>query len=517
MSKIDGAGLAGECPLSGRDGFVGASSYVNRIPESWVGVSIGSVSSVIGGGTPPSKEESCFAPPGEGIPWITPADLSGYKKTVIRNGKRDLTEKGLRSCSAKKMPKGSVLFSSRAPVGYVAIAGADLTTNQGFKSFVFPDGVDSRFAYYQLRYLKPVAEAMATGTTFKELSGAAAAKLPFALAPLNEQRRIADKLDRVLARVDAANEHLSRVGSLLKQFRRDVLAYAFTGKLTESFRNARRLTPPEDAVSALEEIPRPNRYKTRTDAVIAGDYALSVNDAGMDAPSGWLWVPMVDIARMESGHTPSKSVSAYWGGDIPWIGIADARTNHASTIDDTIQKTSKLGLANSAARLLPAGTVCVSRTASVGYVVKMGRPMATSQDFVNWVCTDVIDPDWLKWLFVAEGQALLRFGKGSTHTTVYFPEWLSLHVALPSIEEQREIVARVVCLLEYADGLEDRLLSMKAKCRDFVPALLSKAFRGELVSQDPNDEHASDLLARLAEAKATESQNPTRRKRQASA
>ena len=162
-------------------------------------------------------------------------------------------------------------------------------------------------------------------------------------------------------------------------------------------------------------------------------------------------------------------------------------------------------------------TVCVSRTASVGYVVKMGRPMATSQDFVNWVCTDVIDPDWLKWLFVAEGQALLRFGKGSTHTTVYFPEWLSLHVALPSIEEQREIVARVVCLMEYADGLEDRLLSMKAKCRDFVPALLSKAFRGELVSQDPNDEHASDLLARLAEAKATESQNPTRRKRQASA
>ena len=142
-----------------------------------------------------------------------------------------MTEKGLRSCSAKKMPKGSVLFSSRAPVGYVAIAGADLTTNQGFKSFVFPDGVDSRFAYYQLRYLKPVAEAMATGTTFKELSGAAAAKLPFALAPLNEQHRIADKLDRVLARVDAANEHLSRVGVLLKKFRSAVLEAAISGWL----------------------------------------------------------------------------------------------------------------------------------------------------------------------------------------------------------------------------------------------------------------------------------------------
>ena len=108
----------------------------------------------------------------------------------------------------------------------------------------------------------------------------------------------------------------------------------------------------------------------------------------------------------------------------------------------------------------------MSRTASVGYVVKMGRPMATSQDFVNWVCTDVIDPDWLKWLFVAERRALHRFGKGSTHTTVYFPEWLSLHVALPSIEEQREIVVRIDCLMDYADELEDRLLSVKTKCHD---------------------------------------------------
>ena len=428
-----------------------------------------------------------------------------------------ISEKALNSSVTTLVPADTLVVATRMSLGKIIRPSMDVAINQDLKALFLKDGVDKTYIEHFWRYSASVIQEMGTGTTVKGIRLEDIRSLPIPVPPSEEQRRIAEKLDRVLAHVDAANEHLSRVGPLLKQFRRDVLAYAFTGKLTESFRNARRLTPPEDAVSALEELPRPNRYKTRTDAVIAGDYALSVNDAGMDAPSGWLWVPMVDIARMESGHTPSKSVSAYWGGDIPWIGIADARTNHASTIDDTIQKTSKLGLANSAARLLPAGTVCVSRTASVGYVVKMGRPMATSQDFVNWVCTDVIDPDWLKWLFVAEGQALLRFGKGSTHTTVYFPEWLSLHVALPSIEEQREIVARVVCLMEYADGLEDRLLSMKAKCRDFVPALLSKAFRGELVSQDPNDEHASDLLARLAEAKATESQNPTRRKRQASA
>ena len=483
-----------------------------ELPCGWATAKLGDLGSWGSGGTP-SRSNKAYYEHGT-IPWLVIGDLN---ESVVYRAATCITEEGLKNSSAKLLPAGTLLVAMYGSIGKTAITGVQCATNQAIAYCQPHEGINLNYLHRMVQWLKPGLVAQGKGGTQQNISQGLLKSLSVPLAPSNEQRRIAEKLDRVLAHVDAANEHLSRVGPLLKQFRRDVLAYAFTGKLTESFRNARRLTPPEDAVSALEELPRPNRYKTRTDAVIAGDYALSVNDAGMDAPSGWLWVPMVDIARMESGHTPSKSVSAYWGGDIPWIGIADARTNHASTIDDTIQKTSKLGLANSAARLLPAGTVCVSRTASVGYVVKMGRPMATSQDFVNWVCTDVIDPDWLKWLFVAEGQALLRFGKGSTHTTVYFPEWLSLHVALPSIEEQREIVARIVCLMEYADGLEDRLLSMKAKCRDFVPALLSKAFRGELVSQDPNDEPASELLARLAEAQVTVTQKGTRRKRQASA
>ncbi|WP_229482307.1 restriction endonuclease subunit S, partial [Mycolicibacterium mageritense] len=153
--------------------------------------------------------------------------------------------------------------------------------------------------------------------------------------------------------------------------------------------------------------------------------------------------------------------------------------------------------------------VCVSRTASVGYVVKMGKPMATSQDFVNWVCGPAVNPDWLKWLFVAEEAALYRFGKGSTHTTIYFPEWLSLHVALPSLEEQSEIVRRVEKLFAFADRLEERLSLAQAAVQKLTPALLAKAFRGELVPQDPNDEPASELLKRLQESR-TDSAKPGR-------
>jgi type I restriction enzyme S subunit len=143
---------------------------------------------------------------------------------------------------------------------------------------------------------------------------------------------------------------------------------------------------------------------------------------------------------MESGHTPSRRHPEYWGGSIPWIGIKDAKVNHGRRIDDTEQKTNELGLANSSARLLPENTVCLSRTASVGYVVVMGRPMATSQDFVNWVCSEELTAEFLKYLFIAEGKGILRFASGAVHQTIYFPEAKAFHICHPDVSEQRRIV-----------------------------------------------------------------------------
>jgi type I restriction enzyme S subunit len=152
-------------------------------------------------------------------------------------------------------------------------------------------------------------------------------------------------------------------------------------------------------------------------------------------PPGWKWVALTDIARLESGHTPSRQHSEYWGGDIPWIGIRDAKAHHGQTINETIQTTK-----NSSARILPKGTVCLSRTASVGYVITMGRPMATSQDFANWICSDQIDHRFLVYLFLAEQGSLLRFASGAIHQTIYYPELKALHVCIPQLPEQQRIV-----------------------------------------------------------------------------
>jgi type I restriction enzyme S subunit len=159
------------------------------------------------------------------------------------------------------------------------------------------------------------------------------------------------------------------------------------------------------------------------------------------APAGWKWSALADIARLESGHTPSRKHSEYWGGEIPWISIADAKVHHGRSIADTIEKTNPLGIENSSARVLPARTVCLSRTASVGYVVVMERPMATSQDFVNWVCSPDLEPKFLKYLFLSEGAGLLRFASGAVHQTIYFPEAKAFHICHPPPPEQRRIVA----------------------------------------------------------------------------
>lgn len=178
-----------------------------------------------------------------------------------------------------------------------------------------------------------------------------------------------------------------------------------------------------------------------TTGVIPGRYALSVGDPLSSTPGGWQWTALADLARLESGHTPSRRKPEYWdGGDIPWIGIRDATGNHGGVLTDTQQHVTQLGIDNSSARLLPAGTVCLSRTASVGYVVAMARPMATSQDFVNWICGPGLLPDYLRYVLLAELDSYLAFASGTTHQTIYYPEVKAFHIKLPPIEEQRRIV-----------------------------------------------------------------------------
>ncbi|WP_299978648.1 restriction endonuclease subunit S [uncultured Pseudoteredinibacter sp.] len=356
--------------------------------------------------------------------------------------------------------------------------------------------IDSRYLNYYLHsfYLSgEVVKYQGGSNNLRNLKFKEYSKINIPLAPLNEQIRIANNLDSILAKVDKAQTRLEKIPLILKRFRQSVLAAATSGELTKEWRNENFYSTSE-MLKELVKPKKPARYKSRNIGFIEGVVATAVGKPNSKLVDSWEWVPLVDIAVMGTGHTPSRSKSEYWGGEVNWIGIKDARNNHTGTILETEQKTNELGLENSAARILPKDTVCISRTASVGYVVKMGVPMATSQDFVTWTPTDVLDPDWLKWLFVSEKESLFRFGKGTTHTTVYFPEWLSMHVALPPIEEQKEIVRQVESLFSLADDVAKKYHDSKQRTDRLTQSILAKAFRGELLPQDPSDEPAEVLL-----------------------
>ena len=203
------------------------------LPDSWRWVTIGEISEVIGGGTPSTIELDNF---GGDIPWITPADMSAHIGKAIAHGARSISAKGLEGSGARWLPKGAVLFSSRAPIGYVAIASQPVTTNQGFKSFMPARGIDSDYLYYWLTSAKPLAEKLASGTTFLEISGAKAALIPFPIAPAAEQIRIVAKLEELLSDLDAGVAELKAAQKKLAQYRQSLLKSAVEGALTAEWR-----------------------------------------------------------------------------------------------------------------------------------------------------------------------------------------------------------------------------------------------------------------------------------------
>ena len=223
--------------------------------------------------------------------------------------------------------------------------------------------------------------------------------------------------------------------------------------------------------------------------VIPGVAALSVGHPHTTPPDGWQWVRLTHVARLESGHTPSRKHPEYWNGDVPWVSLPDARRHHGRVIHDTTQTTNEKGLANSAARLLPIDTVCLSRTASIGYVFRLGRPMATSQDFVNWVCSNALDPRFLMYALMAEGDHILNFGKGTTHTTIYFPEVLAFHLCLPPLAEQLRIVNKVDVVLARLSAARDRLPRVRSILKAFRRSVLAAACSGRLTADWRNDAH----------------------------
>ena len=193
--------------------------------KNWPIVKIDTVTNVISGGTPSTKIPEYWD--GD-IVWLTPKDLSGYNSVYISKGERNITDLGYKKSSAQIMPKGSVLFTSRAPIGYVAIADTDLCTNQGFKSFVPSMDIKSEYLYQLLKMMKPKILNMASGAVFKEISGSKIKELKIPLPNIELQNQFATKVQEIESYIKTQQAELENAKTMFQS----LLHHSFTGELT---------------------------------------------------------------------------------------------------------------------------------------------------------------------------------------------------------------------------------------------------------------------------------------------
>ncbi|KGC65733.1 type I restriction modification DNA specificity domain protein [Burkholderia pseudomallei] len=444
-----------------------------EIPESWLSIELGEV---IDYGKTTKVEPEAISPE----TWVL--ELEDIEKDSSRLI-QCFTFADRKSKSTKNVFKtGDVLYGKLRPyLNKVLFADSDGVCTTEIVPLQSNTAVHGRYLFHWLRHPTFVAyvNQVSHGVNMPRLGTDAGKKAPFILTPMPEQKRIADKLDTVLARVDACRERLDRVPAILKRFRQSVLAVATAGKLTEDWRRTTGLQ----------------------------------NDSSEDGrlPDGWLELTIGTLTTDLRYGTSKKCDLSPRGRAvlrIPNIG------EHGKIIDGDL-KYAEFEASEVSKLALRAGDLLVVRSnGSVDLVGKTGlvTELQTGMLFAGYLMRLRVDPKVALPAYVqmclsspAQRQRIESTSRSTSGVNnINSDELRALPVLMPSLDEQLEITRRVELLFAYADRLEKRFASARDAADRFTPALLAKAFRGELVPQDPNDEPAAELMKRLARQRSGE-------------
>lgn len=313
------------------------------------------------------------------------------------------------------------------------------------------DGIDARWLGYVAQNDALVSWAIATsdGVKMPRTSWEKLRMLELDIPSAAQQQAVADYLDAETARIDALADRYGRLINLQMEKRTAITIRGVEGRFLSGSRRTSRLT-------YLETV-----------------------------PDRWDEVRLSLLAKLGSGHTPSREHPEWWvDAAIPWITTGEVwqlRDDRVEYVSETRENVSELGIANSAAELHPAGTVFLSRTASAGFSGIMACDMATSQDFVTWTCGPRVRPRFLLLCLRAmRGDLLGRLAMGSTHKTIYFPDIQSIKVPLPPVEEQDQILDSVWARLRAIDGVVDAIQRQVSLLHERRRAVITAAVTGQL-------------------------------------
>ncbi|GDN76409.1 restriction endonuclease subunit S [Escherichia coli] len=482
-----------------------------ELPEGWEWVTLATVGEIVGGGTPKSDNPQFWAK--NGIKWITPADLYGLKGKYITSGARDISPAGLSNSSARLMPKGSVLFSSRAPIGYVAIADAELSTNQGFKSCVPYIKESAEYIYYFLLASAKKIDAEASGTTFKEVSGAIVSKILLPLPPLSEQLKIVSRANELMSLCDQLEQQ-----SLTSLDTHQQLVETLLGTLTDS-QNAEELAEnwtrisehfdtlftTEASVDALKQtilqlavmgklVPQDPNDEPASELLkrIAQEKAqlvkegkikkqkslppISDEEKPFELPEGWEWSYLSDIgilARGRSKHRPRNDPTLYADGTIPLVQTGDvARSNGCINTYSALYN--QLGLSQS--KLWNKGTLCITIAANIADSGILNFDACFPDSVVGFTpYENEIPVLYFHYFMMTIKSTLEKFAPSTAQKNINIDILSQLFFPCPPLEEFHRIVDKVQNLLSVCDVLRAYIQSAQQTQLHLADALTDAA------------------------------------------
>ncbi|HPJ64798.1 MAG TPA: restriction endonuclease subunit S [Flexilinea sp.] len=401
--------------------------------NQWKKYKLEEVSEIIGGGTPSTTNPDFW---GEEIPWITPRDLASTDERFISCGERCITKKGLQNSSARLLPAGTVLLTTRAPIGYLRIALNPICTNQGFKSLIpKADVVDNQFLFYLLKNNVEYLKSVGVGTTFAEISGSTLRQIEFPFPPLPVQRRIADILSALDDKIELnrqTNATLEAIAqAIFKEWFVDFNFPGATGELVES-------------------------------------------ELGM-IPKGWRVGNIEDFGDIVCGKTPSKTNENFFGGNIPFIKIPDMHNSvYIVETSDTLTYEGAMSQKN---KFLPPNSIIVSCIATIGLVSLTAEISQTNQQINAIIPKRDNLTQYIYFTARNLKNQLIEMGSGgSTTLNVNTANFSNIKCVIPSEFTLSSFDFLVKPLFEKILANQKEILTI-AQCRD---SLLPKLMNGEI-------------------------------------
>lgn len=463
-----------------------------ELPDKWVWTTLPEMADIVMGQSPPS---TTYNSEGIGLPFFQGKAEFG-----------DMFPKPVKWCNApKKVAKDKdILLSVRAPVGPTNICPELSCIGRGLTAISPKDSIPNVFILYYLRSIEKIIAASGTGSTFEAISKGDIEKLKIPLPPLPEQHRIVSRLEKLLSQVNTAKEHLAKVPLLIKLFRQSMLAAACSGELTKEWRKEHPEL--EQASDLLEDILQRRLEQTDTPAKkqrIEEIYSYREDQDSDLLPISWEYVALDKLCEsfqygsskksMPKGKIPVLRMGNIQNGEIDWSDLV------YTSDEEEIEKYS-----------LEPGTVLFNRTNSPELVGKTAiyrgeRPAIFAGYLIRINNYDELDSEYLNYCLnttQTKERCLRVKTDGVSQSNINAQKLGKFEIPFCSLVEQQEIVRRVTALLDIIKSVEERYQQAQTHLDKIAQSILAKAFRGELVPQDPNDEPASVLLERIKEERA---------------